>query len=177
LLSAASFEVVAGAGSPWGRLPAALVVLAFAGLGGWAFTRERDDAEQAPNKAAPPATAGAIEFAGASDPELEALVERAVKDLPQQFRDQISNLAFVIEEEPPPGKPWLAIYQGIPLTQKSVWRSWDWPNKITIYRGPIRRLYGADPQHLEQEVTHVVRHELAHYFGISDARLIEIGRY
>jgi len=175
LLAAAAFELVTGDGTAWGRLPAALVVLAFAGALGWFATRTAP-AEQkpAPARAPEPEDLG---FAGIPDPELEALVTRTVEQLPQEFRDQISNLAFVIEEEPPPGKSWLAIYQGIPLTQKSSLRGWDWPHKITIFRGPIRRLYGADPQVLAQEVAHIVRHELAHYFGISDARLIELGRY
>jgi predicted Zn-dependent protease with MMP-like domain len=176
VLAAACFEVVAGAGSAWGRVPAGLVVVAFAGATGWLLTRD-DEPAAATTPAATSAPAKPIEFGGAADPELEALVEQAVDAIPQQFRDQISNLAFVIEDEPPPGKSWLAIYQGIPLTQKSAFRAWDWPHKITIYRGPIRRLYGADPKQLEQEVAHIVRHELAHYFGISDARLIELGRY
>jgi predicted Zn-dependent protease with MMP-like domain len=51
------------------------------------------------------------------------------------------------------------------------------PDKISIYRGPIERYCGHDHKLLEQEVWHVVLHELAHHFGISDERLIEIGRY
>jgi predicted Zn-dependent protease with MMP-like domain len=51
------------------------------------------------------------------------------------------------------------------------------PDKISIYRRPIERYCGHDPKLLEQEVRHVVMHEIAHHFGISDERLIEIGRY
>jgi predicted Zn-dependent protease with MMP-like domain len=51
------------------------------------------------------------------------------------------------------------------------------PDKISIYRGPIERLSGGDANRLEQEVRHVVLHEVAHHFGISDERLIEIDRY
>jgi len=112
-----------------------------------------------------------------SDPELEELVLSAFDDLPQQFRERISNLAVLIEEEPPPGKRWLAVYQGTPLTQQSVFQAWTWPHRITIFRGPMRRLFGDDPERFESEVRHVVRHEVAHYFGISDARLIELDRY
>jgi predicted Zn-dependent protease with MMP-like domain len=51
------------------------------------------------------------------------------------------------------------------------------PDKITIYRGPLERLYGAEPDRLEREIRHVVLHEIAHHFGISDERLRELGRY
>jgi predicted Zn-dependent protease with MMP-like domain len=51
------------------------------------------------------------------------------------------------------------------------------PDKITIYRRPLERLSGRDPERLRREVRHVVLHEVAHHFGISDERLIEIDRY
>ena len=51
------------------------------------------------------------------------------------------------------------------------------PDKITIYRGPLVRLYAHDPERLSREVRRVVLHEVAHHFGISDERLIEIDRY
>ena len=112
-----------------------------------------------------------------TDQELEGLVTRAFDELPRAFRDRITNLGVVIEEEPPDGEPWLATYQGTPLTKQSNQLPWMWPSKITIYRGPLLRLYGHDATRLEQEVRRVVRHELAHYFGISDDRLVEIDRY
>jgi predicted Zn-dependent protease with MMP-like domain len=51
------------------------------------------------------------------------------------------------------------------------------PDKITIYRGPITRRAGGDEARLRHEVGHVVLHEIAHHFGISDERLIELDRY
>jgi predicted Zn-dependent protease with MMP-like domain len=51
------------------------------------------------------------------------------------------------------------------------------PDKITIYRRPLERLCGADPARLRREIRRVVLHEVAHHFGISDERLVEIGRY
>jgi predicted Zn-dependent protease with MMP-like domain len=111
------------------------------------------------------------------DAELEKMVQRALDELPAEFRGRLTNLAVVIEDEPPEGKPWLGLYQGVPLTKQSTLHAWTWPHKITIFRGPLVRLYGHDREHLEREVRHVVRHEIAHYFGISDRRLIEIDRY
>jgi len=51
------------------------------------------------------------------------------------------------------------------------------PDKITIYRGPLERLYGRDREELRAQVRRVVLHEIAHHFGISDERLEELGRY
>jgi predicted Zn-dependent protease with MMP-like domain len=51
------------------------------------------------------------------------------------------------------------------------------PDKITIYQGPLERLYGGDPARLRDEIRRVVLHEVAHHFGISDERLIELERY
>jgi predicted Zn-dependent protease with MMP-like domain len=51
------------------------------------------------------------------------------------------------------------------------------PDKITIYRGPLVRIYGHDSETLRREVKRVVLHEIAHHFGISDERLVEIDRY
>ena len=107
--------------------------------------------------------------------QLEEIVARALDELPRQFRDRISNLAIVIEDEPPEGRPWLGLYEGVPLPRRSVFQAWTWPSTITIYRAPLTRLFGHDPERFEREVTHVVHHELAHYFGISDERLIELG--
>jgi predicted Zn-dependent protease with MMP-like domain len=51
------------------------------------------------------------------------------------------------------------------------------PDKISIFRGPITRLAAGDADRLGREVRHVVLHEIAHHFGISDERLIELDRY
>jgi len=113
-----------------------------------------------------------------SNDELGDLALAAFDELPAKFRDQVENLAFVVEDEPPPGKEsWLASYYGVPLTQQSVFRAAQPPHKVTIYRGPLLRLVGDDRERLEEEMRHIVRHELAHYFGISDARLLEIDAY
>jgi predicted Zn-dependent protease with MMP-like domain len=71
----------------------------------------------------------------------------------------------------------LGLYQGVPLTRRSSQYGAVLPDKITIYRGPLLRLYGLDSERLRREVRRVVLHELAHHFGISDERLIEIDRY
>jgi predicted Zn-dependent protease with MMP-like domain len=109
--------------------------------------------------------------------DFEREVEDAVASLPRELRDVISNVAIVVEMEPPAGQPLLGLYQGIPLTRRGSGYSGVLPDKITIYRGPLERLYGWDPDVLRVQIRHVVLHEVAHHFGISDERLIEIDRY
>ena len=82
-----------------------------------------------------------------------------------------------MEDEPPPGQPLLGLYQGVPLTRRTSSYSGALPDKITIYRGPLERLYEHDHELLSRQIRRVVLHEVAHHFGISDERLIEIDRY
>jgi predicted Zn-dependent protease with MMP-like domain len=110
-------------------------------------------------------------------PEFDQVVQDAVDSLPAELRDRISNVEIVVEDEPPAGQPLLGLYQGVPLTRRGSGYSGALPDKITIYRGPLERLYGHDPEQLRRQIRHVVLHEVAHHFGISDERLIEIDRY
>jgi predicted Zn-dependent protease with MMP-like domain len=109
--------------------------------------------------------------------DFERIIEDTLASLPPQLHDQLSNLELVVEEEPPPGQPLLGLYQGVPLTRRSSSYSGALPDKITIYRRPLERLYGQDPATLSEQIRRVVLHEVAHHFGISDRRLIEIDRY
>ncbi len=112
-----------------------------------------------------------------SEVDFEQEVEDALASLPPELRKVMSNVAIVIEDEPPLGQPLLGLYQGVPLTRRSSGYAGALPDKITIYRGPLERLYGCDPDRLRAELRRVVLHEVAHHFGISDERLQAMGRY
>lgn len=117
------------------------------------------------------------ELAGEPDERFEAYARRALEALPPELRARLSNVEIVVEQEPPPGSRLLGLYQGVPLTRRGSGYSGVLPDKITIFRGPLERLYGPDEAVLEAEVRRVVLHELAHHFGIDDERLVELGRY
>jgi predicted Zn-dependent protease with MMP-like domain len=110
-------------------------------------------------------------------PDFEQSVQDALDSLPSELRERISNVEVVVDDEPPPGQHLLGLYQGVPLTRRGSGYSGALPDKITIYRGPLERLYGHDPDLLRGQIRHVVLHEVAHHFGISDERLIELDRY
>jgi predicted Zn-dependent protease with MMP-like domain len=107
----------------------------------------------------------------------EEYAQDALDSLPSDLRRRLSNVEIVVEDEPPRGQRLLGLYQGVPLTKRGSNYGGVLPDKITIYRGPLVRLYGHDLERLRQEVSRVVLHEIAHHFGISDERLIEIDRY
>jgi predicted Zn-dependent protease with MMP-like domain len=104
-------------------------------------------------------------------------VQAAIDELPADLRNAMSNVSILVEDEPPDGQPLLGLYQGIPLTERTSWYSGVLPDKISIYRGPLERLYGRDPARLRIQIRRVVLHEVAHHFGISDERLVELDRY
>ena len=109
--------------------------------------------------------------------EFEELVDEAVAALPDDLRGFMSNVAVLVEDEPPAGLPLLGLYQGVPLTRRTSGYAGVPPDKITIYRGPLERLTGGDPEQLRKQIRRVVLHEIAHHFGISDERLRELDRY
>jgi predicted Zn-dependent protease with MMP-like domain len=113
----------------------------------------------------------------AADERFEEFAREALDSLPPELRAEMSNVEIVVEAEPPDGQPLLGLYQGIPLTRRGGYYSGALPDKITIYRGPLERLYGRDQKTLRRQVKRVVLHEIAHHFGISDERLHEIDRY
>jgi predicted Zn-dependent protease with MMP-like domain len=122
-------------------------------------------------------SAGAATLEQSSQTEFERWAEEAVESLPHELARAMSNVVIVVEEEPPPGMPLLGLYQGVPLTRRTSAYGGTLPDKITIYRGPLERLYGRDREELRAQVRRVVLHEIAHHFGISDERLREIDRY
>ena len=85
----------------------------------------------------------------------------------------MQNVALVVEPEPPPmpgGGTLLGLYQGRPLTQRSVFESFRMPDQITIFQGPHERM-ARSPAHLEKLVEETVWHEVAHYFGMDELQV------
>ena len=108
--------------------------------------------------------------------EFEQMIRDALAAIPQELRDEISNVEIVIDDDPPADPHILGLYEGVPLTRRTRWYS-SLPDRITIYRSQLEKFYGTDRDVLEPQVRRVVWHELAHHFGISDERLVEIDRY
>jgi predicted Zn-dependent protease with MMP-like domain len=91
------------------------------------------------------------------------------EEFPPAFRKRIENVAIVVEPEPP-RRGLLGLYQGVPLTNRSVYDGFRMPDQITIYQGPHERMSGSLEQ-LEEMVAETVWHEIAHYFGMNEAQV------
>lgn len=108
--------------------------------------------------------------------DLEAIVVSALERLPSDFQAHLGSVAIVIEDEPTPAqlasvgaRGLFGLYQGVPRTAYGAAHAAA-PSKITIFRGPLTRA-NRTPERLAAAVTDTVYHEIAHHFGISDARL------
>lgn len=108
--------------------------------------------------------------------EFEEAVSDALDQIPPRLTDLIDNVVIFVEDEPPSETPdLLGVYNGIPLTERdSSWGFGNLPDTITIYRNPTLRMCHSSEQVVE-EVKVTVIHEIAHYFGISEERLHELG--
>jgi predicted Zn-dependent protease with MMP-like domain len=94
----------------------------------------------------------------------EEHVRRALDEVPPELAKALENVAVVVEEEAP-GDPDLF----------GLWESAEYlPDKITIFRKPLVQAF-PDPAELEEEIRITVLHELAHYFGIDEDRLEDLG--
>jgi predicted Zn-dependent protease with MMP-like domain len=101
--------------------------------------------------------------------EFDRLVESALRDIPKRFRRHLKNVAIIVEQEPPrPGL--LALYQGHPLTRRSVFQGFTMPDRITIYQGPHERM-SRTPAELTKMVADTIWHEIAHYFGMDEPQV------
>jgi predicted Zn-dependent protease with MMP-like domain len=104
----------------------------------------------------------------------EELVGEALDEVPEELLGLMNNVVILVEEDSPPGESLLGLYEGHALTN----RGWDYsgvlPDRITIYRRPILSICDTD-EDVVDEVAVTVVHEIAHHFGIDDARLHELG--
>ena len=113
----------------------------------------------------------------------EELVAKAVEDLPEEFREQLENVDVVVEDQPSAyqlqhshlkrGNILLGLYEGTPHTGRGTYYGMVPPDKISIFQRSIESICRNDDE-IVKEVGKVVRHEIAHHFGIGDARLSEI---
>ncbi len=110
----------------------------------------------------------------------EELVVEAVEALPQRFLDRLANVDIEVRDWPsreelrsarvPPGRTLLGLYVGTPHTRRGRRYNLALPDRIFIYRRPIERLCRSEDE-VRDRVGRVVKHEIAHHFGLSEADL------
>jgi predicted Zn-dependent protease with MMP-like domain len=97
--------------------------------------------------------------------DFEERVRQALDELPPDLARGLENVAVVVEDENVREPDLLGLFEEAPYM----------PAKVTIYRRPLEADFGHDPALLEHEIRVTVLHELAHYFGIDEEWLAELG--
>ena len=117
--------------------------------------------------------------------EIKKEVGRVIDRLPRSFRERLLNIEFVVEERPsiellraegldPRHDTLYGIYQGIPLPDRSSLDPPLLPDKITIFAEPLLEDF-PDPEELREEIRLTVLHEIAHYFGMDEEEIEDLG--
>jgi predicted Zn-dependent protease with MMP-like domain len=110
-----------------------------------------------------------------SEERFEALVDAALGAIPEALLEQIENCVVLVLEEPDAELgDVLGFYDGIPLSERGSSYSGALPDRILIFRGPLCRMVATEEE-LAEEVRITVWHEVAHYFGIDDHELDDLG--
>jgi predicted Zn-dependent protease with MMP-like domain len=106
----------------------------------------------------------------------EQLAAQALDELPAWVHHRLENVDVMVEDEAPSDHPTLlGLYEGVPLTERGSGYTWALPDRITLFQGPIERQAGS-PRDLKRVIGETVVHEVAHFFGITEDRLRELGR-
>ena len=113
----------------------------------------------------------------------ERLVERALGNIPKRFRDEMENVAVVVDDQPPlellkemdiePPDSLYGLYQGTPLAEREWAYGNTLPDRITIYQQPIVEDCEDDDDIIEC-VAETVMHEFGHHFGMSEEEMDEV---
>ena len=116
--------------------------------------------------------------------KFEAIVLRSLDNLPQEFKERLENVDVVVEDLPATALlkkmrlrnplQLLGLYQGVPQTRRGSGYTLVLPDKITLFQKSIEARCRNSEKEIEREIEAVVKHEVAHHFGIGDARLLHI---
>jgi predicted Zn-dependent protease with MMP-like domain len=110
---------------------------------------------------------------------------RVLERLPKEFRSRLHNVEIVVEKRPaqarlralgidPRDEALYGLYEGTPLSERSVFEPPLLPDKITIFSEPLLRDF-PDPDELRRQIRLTVLHEIAHYFGMDEEEIEDLG--
>jgi predicted Zn-dependent protease with MMP-like domain len=121
-----------------------------------------------------------------NDQQFEGLVIKAIRELPEYFRNKMENITIHIEDRPNKNtlkqlglkSPYsiLGLYQGVPITRRGIHYRNVMPDRITIFKKAFLRKEESDKT-IKDNIKRVVIHEIGHYFGLSDAELYRIEKH
>ena len=114
----------------------------------------------------------------------QRLIEDAINELPQEFREKLTNVAIIVEDYPSdelieemeldPEDTLFGLYEGVPLTERGYFGEPLHPDRILIFQKAIEDEC-ASPDEVKEELKITLVHEIAHFFGIGDEYLEDLG--
>ena len=114
----------------------------------------------------------------------DAIVRRAIAGMPREIRAHLDNVLITVKERPspellrdmglPPDEPLLGVYDGVSLPDRTGFEPPLFPDTITLFQAPLQDMCRTIEE-LEREIEVTVAHEIAHFLGISEERLAELG--
>lgn len=114
----------------------------------------------------------------------DQFVVDAINELPQRLKDRLSNVSIVVEDKPNShileklrlmsNTTLLGLFQGVPLSKKSVWQSGTMPERITLFQKNIEKICCSDEE-IKQRIKEVIRHEVAHFVGFTEEEIRKLG--
>ena len=110
-----------------------------------------------------------------TEEEFEALVVDELDALPDEMVDGLDNVVFVTEARPEDGSlDLLGLYDGVALTERGTYGFGELPDRIILYREPLVDM-AVDLDDLKDQIHVTLVHEIAHFYGIDDAQLHDLG--
>jgi predicted Zn-dependent protease with MMP-like domain len=119
-----------------------------------------------------------------SDEEFDRIVKKALRRVPAEIRRHLDNIIISVRKRPsrqmlremdlPPGETLFGIFEGVPLIERSVTSPPLFPDTILIFQEPLEAACETDEE-IEEEIEITVVHEVAHFLGMSEERLAELG--
>lgn len=116
--------------------------------------------------------------------EFDRIVKRAIRRIPPQIRDHLENLVISVRKRPSPallremdlprGESLLGLFQGTPIIEKSIISPSLFPDTILLFQEPLEQMCETIEE-LEEEIEITVVHEVAHFIGMSEEKLAELG--
>ncbi len=116
--------------------------------------------------------------------EFDSIVQSAIRRVPSEIRQHLDNMVISVRKRPskrmlkelglPPGETLFGIFEGTPLTERSLTEPPLYPDTILIFQEPLQEVCDTI-EALEEEIEVTVVHEVAHFVGMSEERLAELG--
>jgi len=114
----------------------------------------------------------------------EELINDAIRQLPREFQEKLTNVVIIVEDYPseeliermnvPPGDTLFGLYEGVPLTERGFFAEPLYPDRILIFQRAIEDECDS-LEEIKDELKITLVHEIAHFFGMDDDYLEEIG--